>query len=129
GCTAAAMEGAVFPAAPRGVLLARVLPPFHMSEWLPISPGSTFDLELPRLKQSLFTLGGGSTASDVGFETLLMLIFMFVVVVIAVIAMTKAQRRIPMQSAKHVRGRRVFGGTRNYLPLKDRKSTRLNSSH
>jgi preprotein translocase subunit SecY len=32
--------------------------------------------------------------------------------------MTKAQRRSPMQSAKHVRGRRVYGGTRNYLPMK-----------
>jgi preprotein translocase subunit SecY len=106
------------PAATTGLLLDRSRPPFHLSEWLPISSGSTLDFELPRLKQSLFTLGGGSTASDVGFETLLMLIFMFVVVVIAVIAMTKAQRRIPMQSAKHVRGRRVFGGTRNYLPLK-----------
>jgi preprotein translocase subunit SecY len=32
--------------------------------------------------------------------------------------MTKAQRRIPTQSAKHVRGRRVYGGTRQYLPMK-----------
>jgi len=71
-----------------------------------------------RLKDSLFTLGGGSSASDIGFEKLLVLAFLFVAVVVAVIAMTKAQRRIPMQSAKHVRGRRVYGGTRNYLPLK-----------
>jgi preprotein translocase subunit SecY len=28
------------------------------------------------------------------------------------------QRRIPTQSAKHVRGRRVFGGTRQFLPLR-----------
>ena len=34
------------------------------------------------------------------------------------IAITESQRRIPTQSAKHVRGRRVFGGTRQYLPLK-----------
>ena len=31
---------------------------------------------------------------------------------------TQGQRRIPTQSAKHVRGRRVFGGTRQYLPLR-----------
>ena len=31
---------------------------------------------------------------------------------------TIGQRRIPTQSAKHVRGRRVFGGTRQYLPLR-----------
>jgi preprotein translocase subunit SecY len=35
-----------------------------------------------------------------------------------VIAITKAQRRIPTQSAKHVRGRRVYGGTRQFLPMK-----------
>src|SRR5207302_1690056 len=31
---------------------------------------------------------------------------------------TMGQRRIPTQSAKHVRGRRVFGGTRQFLPLR-----------
>jgi preprotein translocase subunit SecY len=110
------------PAATAGLLLDRGRPPFAMSEWLPIAPGSFFDLHLPRLKESLFTLGGGASATDIGFEKLLVLIFLFVAVVIAVIAMTKAQRRIPMQSAKHVRGRRVYGGTRNYLPLKVNQS-------
>ena len=47
-----------------------------------------------------------------------MLIILFVAVVIAVIAITKGQRRIPTQSAKHVRGRRVYGGTRQFLPLR-----------
>ena len=47
-----------------------------------------------------------------------MLVFLFVAVVVGVIAITKAQRRIPTQSAKHVRGRRVYGGTRQFLPLK-----------
>jgi preprotein translocase subunit SecY len=32
--------------------------------------------------------------------------------------MTQGQRRIPTQSQKAVRGRRVFGGTRQYLPLR-----------
>jgi preprotein translocase subunit SecY len=39
-------------------------------------------------------------------------------VVVGVIAITESQRRIPTQSAKHVRGRRVFGGTKQFLPLK-----------
>ena len=47
-----------------------------------------------------------------------MLIVLFVAVVVAVIAITKGQRRIPTQSAKHVRGRRVYGGTRQFLPLR-----------
>jgi preprotein translocase subunit SecY len=53
-----------------------------------------------------------------GIITLALLAFLFVAVVVGVIAMTESQRRIPTQSAKHVRGRRVFGGTRQYLPLK-----------
>jgi preprotein translocase subunit SecY len=45
-------------------------------------------------------------------------LLLFVAVVVGVIAITKGQRRIPTQSAKHVRGRRVYGGTRQYLPLR-----------
>jgi preprotein translocase subunit SecY len=41
-----------------------------------------------------------------------------VFVVIWVIAITKGERRIPIQSAKHVRGRRVMGGQRQHLPLR-----------
>jgi preprotein translocase subunit SecY len=66
---------------------------------------------------SVFTLGGG-TGHDVTFEKLLVLVALFVFVVVAVIAITKGQRRIPTQSAKHVRGRRVYGGTRQFLPLR-----------
>jgi preprotein translocase subunit SecY len=74
--------------------------------------------ERGRLKSSIFTLGGGSTGADVGLEKLIVLIVLFVGVVVAVVAITKGQRRIPTQSAKHVRGRRVYGGTRQFLPLK-----------
>src|SRR5262249_12279107 len=67
-------------------------------------------------KESIFPLGGST--GDISFEKLLVLAFLFVAVVVGVIAMTKAQRRIPTQSAKHVRGRRVYGGTRQFLPMK-----------
>jgi preprotein translocase subunit SecY len=69
------------------------------------------------IKESIFTLGGGS-GHDISFEKLIVLLFLFVAVVVAVIAITKGQRRIPTQSAKHVRGRRVYGGTRQFLPLR-----------
>ena len=68
------------------------------------------------LKESIFTLGSGT--GDISFEKILLLIALFITVVVGVIAITKAQRRIPTQSAKHVRGRRVYGGTRQFLPLK-----------
>lgn len=53
-----------------------------------------------------------------GIIQLALLAILFVAVVVGVIAITESQRRIPTQSAKHVRGRRVFGGTRQFLPLK-----------
>lgn len=57
-------------------------------------------------------------ASGIGPEKILLLAIMFVAVVVGVVFITLGQRRIPMQSAKHIRGRRAMGGTRNFLPLK-----------
>ncbi len=42
----------------------------------------------------------------------------FVLVVGGAVLLTVAQRRIPIQQAKHTRGRRVYGGQRSYLPLR-----------
>jgi preprotein translocase subunit SecY len=67
--------------------------------------------------RQVFTLGGEG-GQGVGFEKLIVLLVLFIGVVVAVVAITKGQRRIPTQSAKHVRGRRVFGGTRQFLPLR-----------
>lgn len=49
---------------------------------------------------------------------LLLLAGGFVLVVAGSVVMTVAQRRIPVQQAKHTRGRRVFGGQKSYLPLR-----------
>jgi preprotein translocase subunit SecY len=83
---------------------------------IPAATASLF-FESGSFKRSVFTLGGAGT-DEVTFEKLVVLIALFVAVVVAVVAITKAQRRIPTQSAKHVRGRRVFGGTRQFLPLR-----------
>lgn len=50
--------------------------------------------------------------------TAIVLMLMYVTVVVGVVYMTKGQRRIPMQQAKQMRGRRVVGGQRHYLPVK-----------
>jgi preprotein translocase subunit SecY len=55
---------------------------------------------------------------QLGIENMIVLAAVFVAVVVGVVFITLGQRRITMQSAKHVRGRRVFGGTKNYMPLK-----------
>jgi len=57
-------------------------------------------------------------AEKIGIETVLLIIAMFVAVIIGVILITQAQRRIPIQQAKHTRGRRIYGGQRQYLPLR-----------
>ena len=57
---------------------------------------------------------GGRSAS----RRCCVLAVLFVGVVVGVVFITLGQRRIPTQSAKHVRGRRVYGGTRQYLPLR-----------
>ncbi len=64
----------------------------------------------------------GLTAGQLGPDVLIVLAFLFVAVVFAVVFITLAQRRIPTQSAKHVRGRRVYGGTKQYLPLRINQS-------
>lgn len=83
-------------------------------------PDATYSLLFERghLRESIFRLGGSGVAGDIGLEKILVLVCLFVAVVVAVVAITKAQRRIPTQSAKHVRGRRVYGGTRQFLPLR-----------
>ncbi|MEM6910764.1 MAG: preprotein translocase subunit SecY [Verrucomicrobiota bacterium] len=49
---------------------------------------------------------------------LVLLIVFLVAVVAAVIAITEAQRRITIQYAKRVVGRKVYGGQTQYMPLK-----------
>jgi preprotein translocase subunit SecY len=74
-------------------------------------PGAGYQL----LQQSTLNLGETGKLDP---AKLMLLAALFVAVVMGVVFITLGQRRIPMQSAKHVRGRRVFGGTRQYLPLR-----------
>jgi preprotein translocase subunit SecY len=57
--------------------------------------------------------GGG-----LGPAGLILLLAGFVFVVAGAVIITVATRRIPIQQAKHTRGRRVYGGQRQYLPLR-----------
>jgi preprotein translocase subunit SecY len=76
-------------------------------------PGALFGL----LGDAQFKLTS-LTSSQVGIEKMIALVLLFVGVVVGVVFITLAQRRIPTQSAKHVRGRKVYGGTRQYMPLR-----------
>jgi preprotein translocase subunit SecY len=60
--------------------------------------------------------------NEIGFVDLFKLLALFLTVIVGVVLITQAQRRIQIQSAKHVRGRRVMGGNRQYLPLRVNQS-------
>lgn len=55
---------------------------------------------------------------SMGWLGILLLVAGFVVVVAGSVLLTVAQRRIPIQQAKHTRGRRVYGGQKSFLPLR-----------
>jgi len=67
--------------------------------------------------QSDMTVSGGGEGK-IGPGKILFLMAAFVFIVAGSILITQAQRRIPIQQAKHTRGRRIYGGQRQYLPLR-----------
>ena len=60
----------------------------------------------------------GAPVGTIGPAQILFLIGTFVFVVAGAILITQGQRRIPIQQAKQMRGRRMYGGQRHYLPLR-----------
>lgn len=65
-----------------------------------------------------FTVGAGASAGTYGPGKIMFLIIAFVFVVAGAILITQGQRRIPVQQAKQMRGMRMYGGQRHYLPLR-----------
>jgi len=55
---------------------------------------------------------------SLGFLSVLALVVIMVAVVAAIVFVERAQRRIPIQYARRVVGRRVYGGSSTYLPLR-----------
>lgn len=70
---------------------------------------------MPRAVTTLFSLVGNG---QVSIATALVLAFMMVFVIAGAILVTTGQRRIPVQYPRQVKGRRVSGGQRTYLPLR-----------
>jgi preprotein translocase subunit SecY len=57
-----------------------------------------------------------------GWGLLIPLIVLFLVVLVAIVVIENGQRRIPVQFAKRVVGRRMYGGQTTYVPLKVNQS-------
>ncbi len=53
-----------------------------------------------------------------GFETFLFVIGMGIVIMALVVYVEQSQRRIPVQYAKRMVGRRTYGGNNTYIPIK-----------
>jgi preprotein translocase subunit SecY len=69
--------------------------------------------QMPNAISTLYT-----QRNEFGAVGLLLVAAGFVIVVAGSVLLTVAQRRVPVQQAKHTRGRKVFGGQRSYLPLR-----------
>src|SRR5262249_1128876 len=57
-------------------------------------------------------------AGTVSLFTMLFVLTMMVLVIAAVIAMTQATRKIPVQDAKRIVGRRMYGGANTHIRLR-----------
>jgi len=67
---------------------------------------------------AMVTLGRMIGNKQLNVLTALLLLFLAVVVIAGAIIVTTGQRRIPVQYPRQVKGRRVSGGQRTYLPLR-----------
>lgn len=63
-------------------------------------------------------VGSGDAIKPLGALAIVALILFMVLVIALVVTITQAQRRIPVQQAKRMVGRKVMNGGTQYLPLK-----------
>ncbi len=72
--------------------------------------------EIPVAAKEFIAQGGFEPTRKIQIGILLSLLFLGMILVVVLI--TKAHRRIPIQQARVTRGRKVMGGQRHYLPIK-----------
>jgi len=71
-----------------------------------------------RVPQGAVQLGEYLNAGTINILSLALLVVIGAVVIAGVVAVQEGQRRIPVQYAKRVVGRRVYGGQTTHLPLR-----------
>ncbi|HEY5224347.1 MAG TPA: preprotein translocase subunit SecY [Microbacteriaceae bacterium] len=59
-----------------------------------------------------------SVAQSKNFETFLLVLVVGIAIVFAIVFVEQSQRRIPVQYAKRMVGRRTYGGNNTYIPIK-----------
>ena len=70
------------------------------------------------LPGALYRIYQGLTAGTINIFSVIFLVVIAALVIAAIVAVNEGQRRIPVQYAKRVVGRRVYGGQSTHIPLK-----------
>lgn len=73
---------------------------------------------MPNAIVSTLSLAVGKPGSGMNWFTVILVVAMMLLVIAFIIFMETSQRRIPVQYAKKVVGRRIYGGQSTHLPLK-----------
>ncbi|MGA2870283.1 MAG: preprotein translocase subunit SecY, partial [Verrucomicrobiota bacterium] len=73
---------------------------------------------LPNAANALYGMFGGENPTHSVMGTGLLLVILLVAVIAGVIAITQAQRKIPVQYASRMVGQKMYQGGTNYMPLK-----------
>lgn len=73
---------------------------------------------ISRIPNGIFEMYKYVTVGTVSIISLLIFIVFIVVVVIGVVAVQEGQRKIPVQYAKRVVGRKMYGGQSTHIPLR-----------
>lgn len=73
---------------------------------------------ISRLPSAIHTTILKAEAGEVGIISILVFVVFALVVIIGIIEIQQGQRRIPVQYAKRVVGRKVYGGQSSHIPMK-----------
>jgi preprotein translocase subunit SecY len=73
---------------------------------------------LPSAYQDMATRISGQESQQNAILKIVLLLALFIAVVVGIVYITRGERRIPVQQQKHVRGPKVYGGQKHYLPLR-----------
>ncbi|WP_425331125.1 preprotein translocase subunit SecY [Clostridium aminobutyricum] len=71
-----------------------------------------------RVPSALHTNWAKFTAGEISVITVIIFLFFAIIVVVGIIEIQQGQRRIPVQYAKRVVGRKMYGGQSTHIPLK-----------
>ncbi len=73
---------------------------------------------LPQAYLDLATRISGAESQQNAILKIVLLLVLFLAIIVGIVYITRGERRIPVQQQKHVRGPKIYGGQKHYLPLR-----------